>query len=280
MKRLLITTSIVVSFIFLSGVGTGLTQNDDNLTISGSTTVLPIGQKAVEVFNKRHPNVKISISGTGSGDGIKALIDSTTNIAMSSREIKSSETQQAAAKNVQPKEHIIAFDGIVPIVNPKNSITNITLAQLRDIYTGKITNWKDVGGTPGNIVVISRDSSSGTFEAWGELVLNKERVTPAAQLQASNGAVAETVAKTPNALGYVGIGYAEGNSSVKGLSVEGIKASADTVINKTYKISRPLYMFTNGEPKGATAQFIAFMLSPEGQQVVKEEKFVPLPKKR
>ncbi|HKX28760.1 MAG TPA: PstS family phosphate ABC transporter substrate-binding protein [Blastocatellia bacterium] len=275
MNRSLITFSLIVSALLLTAFG----QNANQLTISGSTTVLPIGQKAVEVFSKKSPAVKISISGTGSGDGIKALIDGTTDIAMSSRELKSAEVQQATAKKVTPKEHIIAWDGIVPVVNPKNPVTNLTIAQLKEIYTGKVTNWKDVGGKPGNIVVVSRDSSSGTFESWAELVLNKERVTPAAQLQASSGAVAETVARTPNALGYVGIGYAEGNSAVKGLTVDGVQASAKTVLDKSYKIARPLYMFTNGEPKGAAAQFIKFMLGAEGQKTVKEEKFVPVPPK-
>lgn len=275
MKRLLTMTSLFAYAIFSLACAS---NSANRVVINGSTTVLPIGQKAVEVFNQKHPEVKISISGSGSGDGVKALLDGTTDIAMSSREMKESEKQQAKDKKIDVKEHVVAWDGIVPIVNPGNPVTNLTLAQLKDIYTGKVTDWKDVGGKPGTIVVVSRDSSSGTYEAWGELVLNKERVMPAAQLQASSGAVAETVAKTPNAIGYVGIGYTN-NPSIKSVSVGGIKASADTVLDKTYKVARPLYMFTNGEPKGLAAEYLKFILSAEGQRVVKEEGFVPLPNK-
>jgi len=285
MKRLLTTIGLLAYTAFAIAcagsspeAGGDKGANSNRVTINGSTTVVPIGQKTVEVFNRKHPEVKISISGTGSGDGIKALLDGTTDIAMSSREMEGSEKQQTTAKGINLKEQVIAWDGIVPIVNPENPVTNLTLAQLKDIYTGKVTDWKDVGGKPGTIVVVSRDSSSGTYKSWGEMVLGKEsRVMPAAQLQASSGAVAETVAKTPNAIGYVGIGYTN-NPSIKSVSVDTVKASADTVLSKTYKIARPLYMFTNGEPKGMAAEYLKFVLSPEGQQIVKEEGFVPLPK--
>lgn len=248
------------------------------VTINGSTSVLPIGQKAVEVFSRKHPEANISISGTGSGDGIKALLDGTTDIAMSSREREENEKQQAKEKGIDVKEHLIAWDGIVPIVNPDNPVTNLTVEQLKEIYTGRITDWKEVGGKPGKIVVVSRDSSSGTYKAWGEMVLPKERVMPGAQLQSSNGAITVTVTNTPQAIGYVGIGYAN-NHGVKSVSVEGVKASAESVLDKTYKIARPLYLFTNGEPKGIVGEYIQFLLSPEGQQVVKDEGGVPLPKK-
>ena len=282
MNRLLVAVSASIYLVSLAACAgsspeVGESKAANRVVINGSTTVLPIGQKAVEVFNQQHPEVKISISGSGSGDGIKALIDGTTDIAMSSREMKESEKQQAAAKQVSPKEHVVAWDGIVPILHPSNPVTNLTLAQLKDIYTGKVTDWQAVGGQSGTIVVVSRDSSSGTYEAWGELVLNKERVMPGAQLQASSGAVAETVARTPHAIGYVGIGYAEGNPSVKAVSVDGVKAEASTVLDKSYKIARPLYLYTNGEPKGMAAEFLKFILSPAGQQLVKQEKFVPLP---
>ena len=285
MKRSLTIISLFAYAIFSAAcVGSSPetssnTANAARVTINGSTTVVPIGQKAVELFTQKHPEVKISISGTGSGDGIKALLDSTTDIAMSSREMEESEKQQAKAKSINVKEQVIAWDGIVPIVNPDNPVTNLTLAQLKDIYTGKVTDWKDVGGKPGTIVVVSRDSSSGTYKAWGEMVLGKEaRVMPAAQLQAFSGSVVETVARTPQAIGYVGIGYTN-TPSIKSVSVEGVKASADTVLNKTYKIGRPLYMFTNGEPKGMAAEYLKFILSPEGQKMVKDEGFVPLPTK-
>jgi phosphate transport system substrate-binding protein len=148
------------------------------------------------------------------------------------------------------------------------------LEALKKIYTGDIKNWKQVGGPDKPIVVISRDSSSGTFEVWNERVLDKERVRPDAQLQASNGAVAQAVAGNKYAIGYVGIGYL--NPKLKGLTVNGIEADAKTAMSGKYPVSRQLYMFTNGEPKGAVKAFIDYVKSPEGQQIVKEEGFVPI----
>ncbi|MEW5735520.1 MAG: phosphate ABC transporter substrate-binding protein [Thermodesulfobacteriota bacterium] len=245
------------------------------LTIKGSTTVLPIAQEITESYMKEFPGVAISLSGSGSGDGIKAIIDGTTDIADSSRFIKDSEVKMAVEKGAYPVPFAVAYDCIVPVVNPKNGVSNLTLAQLKDIYTGKIRNWKEVGGTDKKIVAISRDTSSGTFEVWEEKVMKKERVTPAAQMLASNGAVAQAVASNPYALGYVGLGYL--NKSLKGIPVNGIMGSEQTTLAGTYPISRPLFMFTRGWPTGTTADFINYVLNPEkGQKLVKKAGFVPL----
>jgi phosphate transport system substrate-binding protein len=224
---------------------------------------------------KANPGAKISLSGGGSGEGIKALIDGSTDIANSSREIKSAEVELAKSKGVEPKEIAVAIDAIVPIVNPKNRVKDLTIDQLSQIYQGKITNWKEVGGEDLQIVVISRDSSSGTFEAWAEMVLNKAKVTPKAQLQASNGAIVQAISKNKYAIGYIGFGYI--NKTVKPLTVNGVAASAKTALSKEFPVSRHLYMYTNGEPKGETAKFIKFVLSAEGQKLVAKEGFVPLP---
>ena len=247
----------------------------ENIVIKGSTTVLPIAQVTLEAYMKANPGAKISLSGGGSGEGIKALIDGSTDIANSSREIKSAEVELAKSKGVEPKEIAVAIDAIVPIVNPKNRVKDLTIDQLSQIYQGKITNWKEVGGDDLQIVVISRDSSSGTFEAWGEMVLNKAKVTPKAQLQASNGAIVQAISKNRYAIGYIGIGYI--NKTVKPLTVNGVAASAKTALSKEFPVSRFLYMYTNGEPKGETAKFIRFVLSPAGQKLVAKEGFVPLP---
>jgi len=246
----------------------------DNIVIKGSTTVLPIAQVALDAYMKANPGVNVSLSGGGSGEGIKALIDKTTDIANSSREIKAKEMEQAKAKGINPTETIVAYDGIVPVVNPKNKVKDLTVDQLSQIYQGKIKNWKDVGGDDLKIVVISRDSSSGTFEAWGELVLNKAKVLPQAQLQASNGAIVQAISKNRYAIGYVGLGYL--NKSIKALTVNGVKASPETCITKAYPVSRPLYMYTDGEPKGEAAKFIKFILSPAGQKLAEKEGFVPV----
>ena len=202
-----------------------LAANAEGIVISGSTTVLPIMQKAVEAYLKLHPDLEISLTASGSGDGIKAIIDGTANLAMSSREMKDSELTKAKEKGVNLQPIAIATDAILPIVNPANPVAELSKAQLKGIYTGEITNWKEVGGAEGPIVVVSRDSSSGTYEAWGELVLNKARVTPKALLQASSGAVLQFISKNKQAIGYDSFGYV--NDIVKGLKVEGGRRSGN-----------------------------------------------------
>jgi len=246
----------------------------ENIVIKGSTTVLPIAQTALEAYMKTNPGVNISLSGGGSGEGIKALIDKSTDIANSSREIKGKEVELAKSKGINPVDTVVAIDAIVPIVNPKNKVSNLSIDQLSQIYQGKITNWKEVGGDDLKIVVISRDSSSGTFEAWGEMVLNRAKVTPTAQMQASNGAIVQAVSKNKHAIGYIGLGYI--NKSIKPLTVNGVKASAQSAISKEYPVSRPLYMYTNGEPAGEVGKFIKFVISSAGQKLVEKEGFVPV----
>ena len=246
----------------------------DNIVVKGSTTVLPIVQAEAEAFMKKYPAINISLSGGGSGEGVKALIDSMTDIAKSSRELRPEEISLARKKGIQPVTHPIAVDVIVPIVHPQNKVKNLTIDQLSQIYQGKIRNWKDVGGDDLPIVVVSRDSSSGTFESWGELILHKARVTPRAQMQASSGAIVQIVSKNKYAIGYIGMGYM--NKTISGLSVNGVEANVATALSGKYPISRHLYVITSGPPKGSTALFIQFILSPEGQKIVEKIGFVPV----
>jgi len=246
----------------------------ENVVIKGSTTVLPIAQAALEAYMKAHPGVNISLSGGGSGEGIKALIDKSADIATSSREIKDKEVELAKSKGINPVAYTVAIDALTPIVHPKNKVNGLTIDQLSQIYQGKIKNWKEVGGDDLQIVVVSRDSSSGTFETWAHLVLNNAKVTPRAQMQASSGAVVQSVSKNRYAISYVGIGYL--NTSIKALTVNGVQASAKTALSKEYPIARPLYMYTNGQPEGVVADFIKFVLSPAGQKLVAKEGFIPL----
>lgn len=252
----------------------GMSFAGSSIVIKGSTTVLPIAQAAVEAYMKANPGVQMSVSGGGSGEGIKAIVDKTTDIAMSSRAIKKEETELAKSKGVNPVEHVIAHDALIPIVHPKNKVKNLTIDQLSQIYQGNITNWKEVGGDDLKIVVISRDTSSGTFESWDHFVMKKTKVTPRAQMLASSGAVTTAVAKNRYAIAYVGIGYL--NKNVKALSVNGVKGSADTALSKEYPLSRELYMYTNGEPAGEAAKFIAFLKSKQGQKIVADVGYVPL----
>lgn len=245
------------------------------ITINGSTTVLPVVQKAGEAFMASHPGTEISISGGGSGNGIKALIEKQCDVAMSSRDIKDKETAAAAKNGVSPLRTAIAIDAIVPVVHPGNKVGALTIEQLRDIFSGKVTNWKDLGGDDAQIVAISRDTSSGTFESWEELVMNKERVTPKALMQASNGAVVQTVSKNKNAIGYVGLGYVD--KSTKALMVNKVAPNAETAISKQWPIARELYIFTNGAPQGEVKEFVEYLLAPDkGQKNVLEVGYVPL----
>lgn len=262
---------MIVALTMVLACGTAFGQG---IVIKGSTTVLPVAQKTLEAYMKANPGVNISLSGGGSGDGIKALVDKMTDIANSSREIKEKEVELAKAKGVNPVATIVAIDAIVPIVHPRNKVSNLTIDQLSQIYQGKITNWKEVGGDDLQIVLISRDSSSGTFEAWGEMVLHKAKVTPKAQLQASNGAIVQAISKNRYAIGYIGLGYV--NKSVKPLTVNGIQASLKTALSKEYPVARPLYMYTNGKPAGDVAKYINFVLSPAGQKLIADVGYVPI----
>lgn len=250
---------------------TGPASAVERLTITGSTTVLPIAQKAAEVFMKKY-DVNVSVAGTGSGDGIKSIIDGMADIGNASRDMKPKEIKLAGSKGVKPVRHTVALDCIVPVVHPSNPVSNLTLAQLMAMYTGKIKSWSEVGGEKKVIVVISRDSSSGTFEVWNKLVLKKKRVRPDAQMQASNGGVAQAVASNKYAIGYVGLGYL--NPKMKPLKVENVAASPATAKNKSYPVARRLFMFTRGEPAGMVKTFLDFVKGPEGQKIVEEEGFV------
>jgi phosphate transport system substrate-binding protein len=269
MKKVLAWVTLVLVGLGFAGFSYG-----EDLRIDGSTTVLPIAQRAAEVFMKKYPGIKVFVTGSGSGTGIKALIDRTTNIATSSREAKDNEIADGKAKGAILEAYKIALDGIVPIVHPSNKLSDITLEQLRDIYNGKIKSWKELGGPDRPISVVSRDTSSGTYEVWEEKVLKKDRVRADALLVASNGQAVQTVAQNRVGFGYIGIGYAD--KSVKFLKVNGKTATDNSVREFSWPIARPLFMYTNGKPAGSAAKFIDFMLSQEGQKVVKEVKYVSL----
>ena len=246
-----------------------------NIVIKGSTTVLPIAQKVAEAYMSENPDIKITLSGGGSGNGIKAIIDSSTDIANSSRFIKSKEIKMAHAKGVYPVPWRVAYDCIIPVIHPDNPVKNLTLEQLKAIYQGKIKNWKELGWKSKKIVVVSRDTSSGTYEVWAKKVMKKKRVFPRALLQASNGAVVQAISKNKYSIGYIGIGYM--NESVKPITVNGVKGSIETTLNGTFPISRPLFMFTQGWPEGNIVKFLNFLLHPQkGQKYVKKAGFVSL----
>ncbi len=280
MRRKTIILAALVALIFTlfaSGCGkkveSGGKKMTQTLTLNGSTTVFPIAQKAAEEFMKTHPDVNVSVRGTGSGNGIAALINGTCDIADASRPMKKEEIEKAKANGINPVANVVAKDAIAIVVNPSNPIAEITHEQLKKIYTGEITNWKELGGPDMKIVPVTRDSSSGTFEIFEEKVLGKGvEMVSSAVVQGSNQAVKTTVSKTPGAIGYIGLGYVD--SSVKALKYDGVMPSKGTVLNGTYEISRPLFMYTNGTPKGAVKGFIDFVMSPEGQSIVEEVGYI------
>jgi phosphate transport system substrate-binding protein len=245
-----------------------------NITMKGSTTVFPISQKTAEIFMQKNPNANISVQGGGSSVGIVSIMDGTADIGQSSRPIKDSEIEKAVKNGVTPKVHVVAMDGIAVIANPSNSLNDISIAQIKDIYTGKISDWSAIGGSGGKIVVVSRDSSSGTYEAFSAKALDSARTRPDSLLQASNQAVAQTVSTTPGAIGYIGLGYI--TDRVKPLAVNGVVCNKQNVLTETYPISRPLFMYTNGSPAGATKAYLDFVLSKEGQKIVEDLGFVGL----
>lgn len=268
----------LISLLALSAMAVSASSMaKENVTVSGSTTVLPVMQKISEHLMQKDPSIVIELSGGGSGNGIKALNEQLTQIAMSSRKIKDKEMKAAEEKGVKPFEIPVAVDAIVPIVNPKNSLKNLSLDDLRKIYKGEIKNWKEVGGPDAPIVLVSRDTSSGTFETWESLVMKNQRVSPRALLQSSNGTVVQTVSRNPNAIGYVGLGYVV--PIIKAVEINGIKATPETAKNGKWPLSRDLYLYTNHQPQGAVKKVTDFCLSEEGRSLIKEVGFIP-PAKR
>ena len=270
--RKLIPTCFTITLILFLFASSNIMSADNYIVIKGSTTVLPIAQPCAEVFMDQNPEIDISVQGGGSGVGIASIIDGTCDIANSSRSVKEEEITTAQERGVHIFENIVARDALAVIVNPANAITGLTLDQIKAIYTGDISNWAIVGGADQMIVVVSRDSASGTFEAFNELALQKERLRPDSLLQASNSAVATTVANTPGAIGYVGLGYI--TDRIKAVEVNGVIGSKETVDTGTYPLARPLFMYTDGEPTGIIQKFIDFVLSEEGQKLVEENGFI------
>jgi phosphate transport system substrate-binding protein len=269
MKKVLSVLSLCLVLMIFAGAAFA-----GDLVIKGSTTVLPIAQAAAEKYMEANPDSKLTVSGGGSGNGIKALIDGSTDIADSSRFIKDQEVKAAYEKGVYPVPFGVAMDALLPVVHPSNKVSGLTQEQLRKIYTGEIKNWSEVGGDPMAIAVVGRDTSSGTYETWETKIMGDDRVTERALVVASNGAMVQTVAQNKLAIGYIGLGYLD--DSVKAITVDGVNGSSETALNGEYPVSRYLFMFTNGWPSGETMKFVNFVLSDAGQEIVANTGFVSL----
>jgi len=262
-------------FAAIAGAGTVSAKDAKKIVVDGSTTVGPIAKAFAEYYMGKHPDVNITVSESGSGNGAKGLINAACDVATMSRAMKNSELKAAQDAGVLPIEHVVAMDGIAMVVHPSNPASDLTLEQVRQVYTGKIRNWKELGGPDRPIVVISRDTNSGTYETFETLVMNRQKMAGNVEYVGSNGAIRQRVMSTEGAIGYVGLAFTEG---VKPLSAGGVEPTHETVLDKTYPIARPLYMYTNGRPKEGTPlfEFIGIAASEEGKKIVEATGFVPL----
>ncbi len=249
-------------------------ENKAKIVIDGSTTVGPIAKAFAEYYMARHPEVNITVSESGSGNGAKSLINGVCDIASMSRFMKDTEFKAAVDSGRMPVAHVVAMDGVAVIVHPSNSVKALTVERVRDIYTGKITNWKQLGGADRQIVKISRDTNSGTYETFENLVMNKERMAADTEYVGSNGAIRQRVQSTRAAVGYVGLGFVD--RTVKVLEISGVYPDVGTVRSGQYPVARALYMFTNGYPEPGTHlhAFVTLHLTKKGQEMVEAIGFV------
>ena len=268
------------------------------ITIKGSDTMVNLSQKWAEEYMKLNPNVSIQVTGGGSGTGVAALLNKTTDLANSSRELKSSELEEAKTKGVTPVVYEVALDGIAVIVHSQSKVDNLTLQQVSDIFAGKINNWKELGGADMPITLYGRENSSGTYEFFKEHVLGKDAngkqvdYSPSTQVLQGTAALGEAVARDVKGIGYGGVGYFAERNDIKILHIkkdqnstaispaENNKVNYDVIWNGDYSISRYLYCFTNGEASGKVKDFMDFITSEAGQNVVKTMEYIPLPPKK
>jgi phosphate transport system substrate-binding protein len=254
------------------------------IQVKGSDTLLQLGQKWAEVYQQSHSEVQIAVTGGGSGTGIAALIDGNCDIANASRQMKDEETKTAQEAGVNPRQYVVAYDGIAVIVNKQNQLEQLTMPQLSDIFAGRMKSWKEVGGEDAEIVLLIRDTASGTHVYFKEAVVNqgsKLGLEYAAEAlpQVSNQAIHDVVMQNAQAIGYIGLGYLD--DAVKAVKVvgeeggAGVTPSIASVKDGSYPISRALYNYTNGEPSGHVRDYLSWCLGNEGQAIVEEIGFVP-----
>ena len=272
-----IRKSIIMLGIVLAGMGAY--AKSSVVQIKGSDTILNASQAIVEEYMKTNKKARIAVTGGGSGVGIASLINKTADIAMASRNIKSSEVEALKKQGVAVEEIVLGYDGITVIINHGNHIKNLDKKTLAGIFAGEITNWKELGGDDAKIVVLSRDSSSGTHAYFKEEILrggDSKSVVEYGQdtlYMPSNQAILQEVAKSKYAIGYIGMGYM--NDTVDSLAVDGVKPTFETVADKTYPIAREVFWYVDSARDGVTKEVVDFAVSDKGQEIVKEEGFVP-----
>lgn len=252
----------------------------------GSDTLVNLALAWAERYTSLHPEVQIAVTGGGSGTGIAALVNGTVHIANSSRQIKPEEIAQARANGIEPVEHVVAADAIAVVVHPENPVDHLTIAQLSAIFSGKVTNWKEVGGEDRPIVTLSRETNSGTHVFFLEQVVRQGRTddktlfSPETLLMPSSEGISSEIRRNPNAIGYDGLGYVTPDQKVIAVARDEngpyVLPSIETVHNGTYPIARDLYMYTAGEPTGIIKEYLDWIRTPEAQAIVAELGFVPI----
>ena len=263
-------------------------KDKNSIQVKGSDTMVNLGQAWAEKYMEKNAGEFVAVTGGGSGTGLSSLISGSCDIAMSSRNIKDKEISLAKEKGINPYEIKVALDGLAVVVNPNNNVGKLTIEQLAGIFTGKVHNWKELGGNDAKIVILSREVNSGTHVYFKEHVLRrgdpnaKDEFAPSALMLSSSQAIADEVAGNPAAVGYYGMGYISAKQKpvmvARDDKSEYETPSLENVINGKYPISRPLFLYTNGEPKERVKKFVDFCLSAEGQDIVLKTDFVPVNK--
>jgi phosphate transport system substrate-binding protein len=273
--RLVIIT-VLGATVLLGAAVSPVQAESKTLQIEGSTTVGPIAEAFAEAIMKADKDAKITVKKTGSGDGAAALVDGRCDIATMSRFMKPQEFKSAVDKGRMPTATAVAMDGVCIIVHPSNPVKELSIEQVRKIYKGEIKNWKQLGGANAPIVVISRDTSSGTYETFENIVMKKEKMAGGVEYVSSNPQAYNRVKETAGAIGYVGLGFVD--KKVKALKIDGVEPSRKTIASGVYPISRPLFVFTNGFPKLGSLlhTFVTYFLTEKGQEIVESKGFVPV----
>lgn len=269
------TRSFVIATLWLTLAASSLQAQ----RIKGSDTVLPIAQQTAERFMSTHPEARVTVTGGGSGVGISALLDHTTDIAMASRSIKFSEQMKAKSAGEDLEEVTVAYDALAVVVHPSNPVKQLTRQQLEDIFRGKTTNWKEVGGEDRKIVVYSRETSSGTYEFFKESVLKNKNYMSGSLSMPATGAIIQSVSQTKGAIGYVGLAYVSPRIKTLAVSYDNANYAAPTLenaISKKYPIVRPLFYYYNKKNEAQVAPLLKFVLSPEGQEIIKKSGYIPV----
>lgn len=265
-KNNIIIIIIVIAVLAIAGLSFVNSGSSSTIDIVGSTSVQPVAEKLVETYKSEKPDVKINVQGGGSSVGIKSAQDGTADIGTSSKDLKSDEKEGLT-------EYTLGQDGIVIAVNNENSVTDLSKEQLKDIYSGKITNWKEVGGSDATINLVTREAGSGTLDAFESIVMGKDtKMKSDATVQSSTEAVKQSVKQDPNAIGFVS--YAHMSDDVKALSIGGISPEDKTISDGSYELQRPFILLVKGTPSGDVKEFIDWVMSSEGSKILKEEKIV------